>query len=635
MSKDLDKLDDLAALKDLDNEGLGRICADLREEIITTVARNGGHLGASLGVVELTVALHAVFDSPRDKIVWDVGHQAYGHKLLTGRRADFGTLRRKGGISGFPKRSESDHDTFGVGHASTAISAALGYAVARDARREDHHVIAVVGDGALTGGLAYEGLNNCGQAGSDIIVVLNDNKMSISPNVGAISKHLTRITSGRSYIRLESWIWSLLGKFPYGSKAQKLAGRAKESLKHLMVPAILFEELGFEYFGPIDGHDLPTVKRTLQAVRNLKGPVLVHVLTQKGKGYSFAEKEQTKYHGVGKFDKAEGLKVVPPAVPSYTSVFGRTLQELARKDDRIHAITAAMPEGTGLTGFREEFPGRFHDVGIAEQHAVTFAAGLACQGRRPFVAIYSTFLQRAFDQVIHDVALQHLPVVFAIDRGGLVGEDGPTHHGAFDLSYLRLVPEMVVMAPMDEDELRHMLATALAREDGPTAIRYPRGSGRGVALEGEPRILPLGKAEVLRDGEDVALLGVGAAVTPALEAADLLVGRGISCSVVNMRFVKPLDEDLLTDVCARHRLVITVEENSVVGGLGSAVLEWAAGQGTEIAGLAAVGIPDAFQEHASRQELLGAVGLQGEQIADRVIAELTDRDRRRQARSAS
>jgi len=623
-------------LKSLTDAQLEQLCAEVREEVISTVSCTGGHLGASLGVVELTVALHRVFDSPRDKIVWDVGHQAYGHKLLTGRLDRFRTLRRKDGIAGFPKRSESPHDMFGVGHASTSISAAVGYAAARDARDEDHSVIAVIGDGALTGGLAYEGLNNAGQLQTDLIVILNDNKMSISPNVGAIAKYLTRITSGRHYNRLEADLWDLLGKIPHGSKAQILAGRIKESLKQLVVPTILFEELGFKYFGPIDGHDLPVLIRTLQAVRKLKGPILIHTSTCKGKGYRFAEEDGQKYHGVGKFDKSEGIKVVPAEVPSYTSVFGDTLNEMAAQDKRIHGITAAMPSGTGLSRLRETAPDRFHDVGIAEGHAVTFAAGLACAGQRPVVAVYSTFLQRALDQIIHDVALQKLPVVFAIDRGGVVGEDGPTHHGVFDFTYLRMIPQMVVMAPRDEDQLRHMLATALDRESGPSSLRYPRGSGLGVPLTGPATPIPIGKAETLAAGEDLAILAVGSRVAPAMEAAEILRGEGIAAEVVDMRFVKPLDEDLLTAVWDRHKLVVTVEEGCLAGGFGAAVLEWAASHGGGIPPqVLTLGIADQFQEHASRNELLTAMELDGVGIARRVRKELDSQTGRTRAQTAS
>ena len=605
-----------ADLKKLPSGQLEQLCAELRDHIITSVSRSGGHLGDSLGVIELTVALHRIFATPRDKIVWDVGHQAYGHKLLTGRLQKFDTLRRKGGIAGFPKQSESEHDMFGVGHASTAISAAVGFAAARDARNEDHAVVAVVGDGALTGGLAFEGLNNAGQLGTNLIVVLNDNKMSIAPNVGAISKYLTRITSGKHYVRLEADVWDLLGSLPHGGKAQVLAGRIKESLKQLVVPTILFEELGFKYFGPLDGHDLPLLMKTFAAVRKLNGPILIHISTEKGKGYHFAEQDGQRYHGVGKFDKAEGIKVVKPTVPAYTSVFGEALCEQAAKDPNIHAITAAMPSGTGLTGMRDRFPGRFHDVGIAEGHAVTFAGGLASAGAKPVVAVYSTFLQRAVDQLIHDVALQKLPVVFAVDRGGLVGEDGPTHHGVFDYTYLRMVPNMVVMAPRNEDQLRHMLATGLARNDGPSSLRYPRGSGLGVDCSGEATPIPLGQSETLAGGQDVCLLAVGSMVQPALETAEQLRAEGLSCEVVDMRFIKPLDAALLTSVWSRHRLVVTLEENSISGGFGAAVLEWAALTGA-VGGpqVKLVGIPDQFQEHASRAELLADLGLDARGVA--------------------
>jgi 1-deoxy-D-xylulose-5-phosphate synthase len=632
----LPRVSDPEDLSHLGLPELRQLCADLRERIITTVSLNGGHLGASLGVVELTVALHAVFRSPRDKILWDVGHQAYGHKILTGRQESFATLRRQQGISGFPRRQESPHDIYGVGHASTAISAALGLAIARDVQRENHTVIAVVGDGALTGGLAFEGMNNAGQLQPDMIVILNDNKMSISPNVGALAKYLTRITSGRLYTRMEADIWDLLGRIPYGSKAQTMASRIKESLKKLVVPTVLFEELGFRYFGPIDGHDLRTLIRTLRSVRKLKGPVLIHVITKKGKGYLFAERDEARYHGVGKFDKAEGIKVIPNLQPTYTSVFGQTLVDMARRDQRIQAITAAMPEGTGLEAFRESFPERFFDVGIAEQHAVTFAAGLACAGLRPFVAVYSTFLQRAFDQIVHDVALQNLPVVFAVDRGGLVGEDGPTHHGVFDLTFLRLVPNLVLMAPKDEDELRHMLATALARQDGPTAIRYPRGVGLGVELAGDPCVLSMGRAEVLREGEDLCLLAVGSMVEPARRAAEMLQKSGLSATVLNMRFIKPLDSAALAAVWEKHRLVATLEENSLLGGFGAAVLEWAAAEqpAAEVQ-VVNIGVPDQFIEHASRQELLSMIGLQSEQICTRLLRELDRASHKRRAESVS
>jgi 1-deoxy-D-xylulose-5-phosphate synthase len=622
-------------LEPLTSVELDQLCRELRDEVISTVARTGGHLGASLGVVELTVALHRVFDSPRDRIVWDVGHQAYVHKLLTGRREQFGTLRRRGGLSGFPKRSESEHDAFGVGHASTAVSAALGYARARDAFGESSHVIAVVGDGALTGGLAYEGLNNAGLAQTDLIVILNDNRMSISPNVGAISRYLTLITSDRYYRRFEADLWDLLGMVPKGGLAQSLAGRIKEGLKNLIVPTILFEELGFSYYGPIDGHDLATMIRTLESVRRIKGPVLVHVVTEKGKGYPFAERDDQRYHGVGKFDKEEGIKVVPTRVPSYTEVFGRTLTALAESDPRIHGITAAMPSGSGIDIMEKVLPDRTYDVGIAEQHAVTFAAGLACRGLRPVVAIYSTFLQRALDQIIHDVALQNLPVVFAVDRAGVVGEDGPTHHGVFDLTFLRMVPGMVVMAPRDEDQLRHMIATALAREDGPSAIRYPRGNGLGVPCVGPPRPMPIGTAEVLQEGDDLCLLAVGSMVEASRQAAIKLAVAGVAAEVVDMRFVKPLDTTLLADVWRRHRVVLTVEENALAGGFGGAVLEWSSAYAE--AGeprVVCLGIPDSFQDQATRAELLADLGLDADGIAARALSAWQQRSARADAQDA-
>ncbi len=608
---------DLAGLTEAQ---LLRLCGELRDEIISTVSTTGGHLGANLGAVELTVALHALFRSPKDKIVWDVGHQAYGHKLLTGRRDSFGTLRQRNGVSGFPKRSESEHDAFGVGHASTSISAALGLAEARDLKGEDHAVIAVIGDGALTGGLAYEGLNNAGQLQTDLIVVLNDNEMSISPNVGAIAKYLTRITSGQLYTRFEADMWRILGKLPKGLKAQKLAGRIKEGLKQIVVPTILFEELGFKYFGPIDGHDLPLLMRTLDSVRKLKGPVLIHTVTSKGKGYAFAEREQARYHGVGKFDREMGVQSSAGGTPSYTAVFGDALVEAAAQDERVVAITAAMPEGTGLDKFRDAHPDRFFDVGIAEAHAVTFAAGLACDGLKPVVAIYSSFLQRAYDQVIHDVALQKLPVVFAVDRGGVVGEDGPTHHGVFDLSYLRVVPELVIMAPKDEQELRRMLATAMAREDGPTALRYPRGAGLGVPLPAEVEPLEIGRAEWLRRGGDVCLLALGSMVAPAAAAAERLADAGVEAGVVNLRFVKPLDADALRTAFTDHEHVIVLEENARAGGLGGAVMEWAhANLDGPLTPVLSIGIPDGFVEHATRASLLEQLGLDAEAVATRIL----------------
>jgi 1-deoxy-D-xylulose-5-phosphate synthase len=606
-------------VKALSMKELERLCREIRNEIVNVVSHTGGHLAGPLGAVEIAVALHRVFESPRDKLVWDVGHTAYAHKLLTGRREGFQKLRTRGGVAGYLKRAESEHDAFGAGHASTSISAALGYAKARDHRGEDHKVVAIIGDGGLTGGMAFEGINNAAMARTDLLVVLNDNEMSISPNVGAVSKVLTKITTGKVYKRFEAEVWEFLGRIPnLGSMAQEFAHRLRESVKGLIAPGMFFEELGFRYFGPLDGHDLPLLVETLEKVRDLKGPNIVHVLTRKGKGYGFAEQDSNKYHGVGAFDKTSGRgKKKKGAAPSYSKVFGDCMITLAERTPELIAITAAMADGTGLAPFAKSCPDRFYDVGIAEQHAVTFAAGLAAGGMTPVCAIYSTFLQRGFDQLVHDVGIQNLPVVFALDRAGLVGEDGPTHHGVFDLSYLRAIPNFVVMAPKDENEFRHMLYTAVRHRGSPSAVRYPRGSGQGVALEAELRELPLGKGEVLRAGKDLAFVAVGSEVHPCLEAAALLAEQGIEAEVVNARFVKPLDRDLIGRVLSEQTLVLTVEENTVRGGFGAGVLELA----TEIEGRTAdvhvVGVPDRFQSHASRAQLLESVGLDAASLARR------------------
>jgi 1-deoxy-D-xylulose-5-phosphate synthase len=611
-------------LSDMSGSQLNQLCTELREKIINTVSDSGGHLGASLGVVELTVALHAVFKTPKDKIIWDVGHQAYGHKLLTGRFNDFHTLRQKDGISGFPKRSESKHDMFGVGHASTSISAALGFAVARDIKGTDEKVVAVIGDGSMSGGLAFEAMNNAGQIQPDMIVVLNDNEMSISPNVGALAKYLTRITSGQLYTRFEADLWKLLGKLPHGSKAQKLAHRVKEGLKQLVVPTILFEELGFKYFGPIDGHDVELLTATLSSIQQIKGPILLHVVTEKGKGYSYAEKEKSRYHGVGSFDKTRGLQKKASALPSWTSVFGDELLKVSKENKRVVAITAAMPDGTGLAGFKNDLPERFFDVGIAEGHAVTFAAGLACQGLKPVVALYSTFLQRAYDHVIHDVALQKLPVVFAIDRGGLVGADGPTHHGVLDISFMRTIPSMVMMAPRDGDQLQSMLRLALNYNDGPSAIRY----ARGAVPESIPSINPvnqntIGLSEKILSGNDVCFIAIGTMVSVAVEAAKLLKNNNISAEVIDARFVKPLDQDMLLNAINKFEHIFIVEENSECGGLGSAVLEFAAkNKVLNKSSIVNIAIPDNFIEQGTISELYGIIGLNAKSISDKVISEL-------------
>lgn len=599
-------------MKKLSEPDLLVLCQELRDQIIETVTKTGGHLGASLGAVEITVAIHKVFDAPTDRIVWDVGHQAYGHKLLTGRRDRFGTIRQYGGLSGFPVRAESEYDTFGVAHAGTSISAGLGMATALEAQNLEGRVLCVIGDGGLTCGMAFEALNQAGHLRKNLIVVLNDNEWSISKNVGALSTYLTRLTSRPLYRRFEADVWELLGKIPRaGGKAQEIAHRVKESLKGLVVPGVMFEELGFKYFGPIDGHNLHEVVATLTALKALEGPVFLHVVTEKGKGYPFAPTSKTRAHGVAPPEAAK-------KAPAYTNVFGKTLIELAERDPKVIAITAAMPDGTGTSEFGERFPDRFFDVGIAEQHAVTFAAGLACEGMKPFCAIYSTFLQRAYDQVVHDVALQKLPVRFVMDRGGLVGDDGPTHHGVFDVGYLRILPNFVVMAPKDENELRHMLYTMSEYAEGPIAMRFPRGSGVGVAMDAELKKIPIGRAEILREGDDVALVALGPMVQPALAAAEALAARGIDAAVVNARFVKPLDESLLLAVARRTGLVVTIEEAQRAGGFGSAVGELFADRGIE-ARLVSIALPDEFVEHGTPAILRANVALTAEAIEKRVL----------------
>jgi 1-deoxy-D-xylulose-5-phosphate synthase len=625
----LDRIDRPSDLKGLSSSELLTLCSELRDEIIATVTRTGGHLGASLGAVELTVAIHRVFDAPHDRIVWDVGHQAYGHKLLTGRRDKFHTIRQFGGLSGFPVRKESEYDTFGVAHAGTSISAGLGMATALARQGSGARVVCVIGDGGLTCGMAFEALNQAGHLKRNLIVVLNDNEWSISKNVGALSTYLTRLTSAPLYRRLEEDVWELLGKIPKaGGKAQDLAHKMKESLKNLVVPGVMFEELGFKYFGPIDGHNLHEVITTLEHLQELKGPVFLHAVTEKGKGYPSAPTSKTRAHGVAPpaDPRSEG------AGPAYTKVFGDALIALAERDPEIVAITAAMPDGTGTAAFGQRFPERFFDVGIAEQHAVTFAAGLACEGVKPVVAIYSTFLQRAYDQVIHDVALQNLPVRFVLDRGGLVGDDGPTHHGVFDLAYLRILPNFVVMAPKDENELRHMLYTQIRHGEGPSAMRYPRGSGCGVELDVDFREIPLGEAEMLRDGDDIALIALGSMVFPSLEAAARLEGEGISTAVVNARFVKPLDEELFVDLANRVGQIVTVEEGQRSGGFGSAVAELLQDRRMESVKLGAIGLPDAFIEHGKPAILHESVALTAEAISERVLRFVRKGSPRRRSR---
>ncbi|MBI4371369.1 MAG: 1-deoxy-D-xylulose-5-phosphate synthase, partial [Elusimicrobia bacterium] len=569
----LKSIDSPADLKALPPEKLPQVAAEMRGYILETVSKLGGHLGSSLGATEITLALHYVFDTPKDRLVWDTGHQTYGHKVLTGRRDQLKTIRQFGGISGFLKRAESDYDAFGAGHASTAISASLGMAVARDLKGEKNKVVAIVSDGCMTGGESYEGLQNAGQVQTDLIVVLNDNQMFISNRVGALGAFLSKLLALGAVRNAEHSVKKFLARFQFwGASILRVAKRAKV----LLFPGMLFEEMGFSYFGPVDGHDVEQLVAVFQRVKQLKGPILVHCVTKKGKGYAPAEADQYTWHGPGKFDVASGTILKAPAAkappPAYTSVFSKALLREAEQDPRIVGITGAMPEGTGLDAFRDRFPRRYFDVGLAEEHAVTFAAGLACEGYKPVVAIYSTFLQRAFDQIEHDVCLQKLPVVFCLDRAGLVGEDGPTHHGVFDYSYLRMIPGMTVMAPADENELQHMLRTAL-RHDGPIALRYPRGASVGIALDPEPKELAIGRGVRLKDGTDVTLLAVGNRVHPALEAAQKLEDLGYSCGVVNMRFVKPLDVELLKECAAKTPRLVTIEDNVIAGGFGSAVLE--------------------------------------------------------------
>ncbi len=624
----LQRINTPADLRRLEGEDLARLCAELRQYIVETISSRGGHLASSLGCVEITIALHYVFDTPNDKILWDVGHQSYTHKIITGRREEFKEIRTRNGISGFPSISESEYDTFGVGHASTAISAALGIAAARDIRGDDHFVVSVVGDGALTGGLSFEGINQAGHLKTNrFIIVLNDNEMSISKNVGALSKYLTKITTQKLYLQLEADVWELLGKIPsVGGKAKTLVRRIKESIKNLVVPNILFEELGFRYFGPLDGHDVSELIETFGQLKQVPGPVLVHVVTKKGKGYSFAEKDAERFHGVGSFYKTTGNKKANSIGPTYSKIFGDTLIELAERDERLVAVTAAMKEGTGLARFGELHPRRLFDVGIAEQHAVTFSAGLARAGMKPFVAIYSTFLQRSYDQIIHDVALQKLPVRFILDRAGLVGEDGPTHHGAFDLSYLRVVPGMVVMTPADGGELGRMLEFALRYDAGPIALRFPRGVAPEHDLCPDRGGIEIGRGMVLREGADAALIAVGTMVRTAVEAAEIAASSGFEVTVVNARFVKPLDRELILSIAADKRPIVTLEENALNGGFGEAVTELLEDEGLSNR-IVRVGLPDRFIPHGKREELLAECGLDAEHVAGHLFGILGDQSR--------
>lgn len=618
----LETIKEPADLKQFSNQQLGFLAAEIRSFLLETVAHTGGHLAPNLGVVELTLALHAVFDSPRDQIVWDVGHQSYVHKLLTGRFDRFDTLRQYNGLSGFPKLNESIYDAFGTGHSSTSISAALGLAKARDLLGETNKVVAVIGDGSLTGGMAFEALNHLGHLQTDLIVVLNDNEMSISKNVGALSRYLTRIRVNPHMRRIKYDIQDLIQRIPkIGQATVNYLEKIEDSLTFLVIPGMFFEELGINYLGPIDGHNITDLKMIFNHARERKGPVLIHVLTTKGKGYSPAEKYPQKFHGTGPFEIKSGRKLEESPVKSYTEIFGETIVDLAQRDDKILAITAAMADGTGLSEFAKRFPSRFLDVGIAEQHAVTMAAGLAKKGFRPVVAIYSTFLQRAYDQIIHDVCLQNLPVVFMIDRAGLVGPDGPTHHGNFDLSFLRQIPNITVMAPKDELEFRDMIYTAL-QMNGPVAVRYPKREvpGDGAFPETYQSLTP-GKGEILLEGKNTAIIGIGSMVQNALTAAGRLQKSGLNCTVVNARFVKPLDEELLLQIARTHNRIVTVEENIVAGGFGSAVLEFYTQNRIKNLEFRMLGIPDQFITQGSNEILLHQCGLDPEGIS-RAIREL-------------
>jgi 1-deoxy-D-xylulose-5-phosphate synthase len=591
-------------IREFETAKLKDLCQDIREYMVDVISQIGGHFGGGLGTVELSVALHKVFNTPEDLIVWDTGHQAYPHKILTGRRDKLSTIRKLNGISGFLKRAESEYDAFGAGHASTSISAALGMSVAQRVNGTDKKVIAVIGDGAMTGGMAYEALNNSGVIKSNIIVVLNDNRMSIAPNVWQISNYFTEVIAHPRYNKMKGQIWDLTGKLDqFGDRLRAVAARLESGIKAVITPGMLFEALGFRYFGPVNGHNIGQLVKLFEYIKDLNGPILVHAISEKGKGYKPAEGHSQRLHASTPFDKMTGKAIKKPGAPaSYTSIFGKALVEIAKENKKVVGITAAMPDGTGLSEMQKEIPERYYDVGIAEEHAVTFSAGLATQGIIPVVAIYSTFLQRGFDQIIHDVSLQNLHVVFVLDRAGLVGADGPTHHGTFDLSYLRMIPNIVIMAPKDEAELRNMLYTGIQHEGGPVAIRYPRGSAAGVELKDGFEEIEIGKSERLSEGDDVALLAVGTMVNYSQKASEKLKSDGIDCEVINMRFVKPLDTALLDSVAGKFKKIVTLEENALMGGFGSAVLEYFADKNFKN-DILRIGLPDNFIEHGTQAEL--------------------------------
>lgn len=609
----LDKIDSPSDLRKYSHKDLIKLAEEIRQEMIEVVSQNGGHLAPNLGVVELTIALHRVFNSPLDKIVWDVGHQTYVHKLLTSRRDRFDTIRKYRGLAGFPKREESEHDCFDTGHSSTSISAALGFAKARDMQKENYNVVAVIGDGAMSGGMAYEALNHAGNSDSRLIVVLNDNEMFISQNVGAMSSYLNKIRTAPIYDKKKKDLENFLKNIPgIGTTVAKAAGKAKDGIKYFLVPGMLFEELGLTYLGPINGHDIPALEKVLQQAKLKRGPVLVHVVTCKGKGYEPAKKNPDIFHGVGPFNKETGEIIKKAGPPTYTQVFGETVCELAKEDEKIVAVTAAMGSGTGLNGFGKQFPNRFFDVGIAEQHAVTFAAALALAGLKPVISMYSTFYQRAYDQVLHDICLQNAKVVLAVDRAGVVGEDGPTHHGIFDISFLRAIPNLTIMAPKDENELRHMIHTAFTF-DNPVAIRYPRSTGYGVAMDEKPLILEKGKAELLRSGQDLTLIGFGPVVYMCLQAADELELKGIKAGVINLRYINPLDRDLISREAGRTGRIVTVEDHILPGGMGSAILELLETEGLNNITVERIGY-DNYVEHGAIPQLHQAYGISPRKI---------------------
>jgi 1-deoxy-D-xylulose-5-phosphate synthase len=611
----LNRIDSPTDLKKLSYNDLAELAEEIRQEMIDVVSENGGHLAPNLGVVELTIALHKVFDTPKDKIVWDVGHQTYVHKLLTSRKDKFKSIRQFQGLAGFPKREESVYDCFNTGHSSTSISAALGFAKARDINQDNYHVVAVIGDGAMSGGMAYEALNHAGNSDSNLIVVLNDNEMFISHNVGAMSSYLNKIRTAPLYDKKKKDLEKFLNNIPrIGSSVVKAAGKAKDGIKYFLVPGLLFEELGLTYLGPIDGHDIPALEMVFNQAKLKKGPVLVHVVTCKGKGYEPARKNPDIFHGVGPFCKETGEIIKKKAPPTYTQIFGKTVCELAQSDDSIVAVTAAMGNGTGLNGFGKLFPRRFFDVGIAEQHAVTFAAALALGGLKPVVSMYSTFYQRAYDQVLHDICLQNAKVVLAVDRAGIVGEDGPTHHGIFDISFFRAIPNLTLMAPKDENELRHMIYSAFTFEN-PVAVRYPRSTGFGIEIDAEFSLIPQGKAELLKDGKDLTLIGFGPVVYMCLEAANELQLKGIQAGVINLRYINPIDKEMVLNQAKKTGRIVTVEDHILAGGMGSAVLELLKAERVNDIAVERLGYKS-YVEHGSISLLHKAYGINSKQIVD-------------------